>query len=110
MTLPLTTTTVTVLRPPSDVDGLEAPEYTVVVERVAARVAGASASGSHAVGGRQETSSARLYVDRNVDLRRQDRIVDDATGAVWEVTGVKTRTGLGLDHTAAALQSSRGSG
>lgn len=110
MTLPLTTTTVNISRPPVKVDALEpVAVYTLVAASVPARVASSPASGSRGSGGEQEVSSARLYVDTSVDLRRQDLVDDEVTGVSWDVTGVIDRCGLGLDHRVASLVRSRGS-
>lgn len=99
MTLPLTTTTVTV----EDGDTPEPYEGTTWTTRHAAAPAHISSpSGRERVGDAGgERIDAVLLCD--VEVWRGDRVTDAATGDVYRVAWVLERTGLGLDHTKAGL-------
>lgn len=103
MTLPLATTTVTVSRSDQDgtKDAYDTVTYTDRAQRVRAVISGPGGTEVTA-GGSSEQVSARLDCDP-CDLRHDDRVTDDTTGDVWEVSWVRRRVGLGLDHMVAGL-------
>lgn len=106
--IPLSTTTITIERPTSGLDGAELPTYSTVISRVPAHVSSPSGTTTRN-NGAQEVTSASLSCGPGVDLRRQDRVIDENTGDVWYVTFVRKRRGLGLDRTTAGLDFARGS-
>ena len=102
--IPLATTTVAVRR--SDQDGTKDLTDTLVWTdvRTGVRAVIGSPSGSEVrVRGSQSIVTHRLDCDP-IDLDHADRIVDEQTGDVYEVLFATRRSGLGLDHTVAALQ------
>jgi len=105
MAIPMHTTTISVLRLPPDParDPHDPqPEPGVIASGVRAHIAsprGRERSG----GGEQEVVEFRLSCDP-VDLRHTDRVQDDQTGDLYEVTWARPRGGLGLDHTQAGLK------
>lgn len=101
MTLPLTTTTITVQRPSAGVDPYEVDTYITVASGHPAVISRPSGSGLR-VGGDQQTISATLLADP-VDIRRYDRVTDEATGRVYDVVWSNDRYELGLAHTKAGL-------
>jgi len=107
MTLPLTTTTVTIERIPDDVDPYETATLTVVGLNVPAVVSGSSGAGLD-VGGAQETLSAKLFTEQDVDLKKSDQVTDDTSGEVWRVLWVRERYELGLGHKVAGLEAVEG--
>lgn len=106
MTLPLTTTTVTVQRPSAGVDPYEVDSYQTVVAGWPAVISGPSGSGL-TIGGDQQSVSATLLADP-VDIRRYDRVVDDTTGRTYDVVWSNQRYELGLSHTKAGLTYTEG--
>lgn len=105
MPVPLHTTTISVLRLPTDpardpYDPQPAPE--VVATGIRAHIS--SPSGRERVaGGSQEVVEFRLSCDP-VEIRHTDRVQDEQTGSVYEVTWARARQGLHLDHTQAGLK------
>ena len=106
MTLPLTTTTITVQRPSAGVDPYEVDSYQTVVTSHPAVISAPSGSGL-TIGGDQQTISAELLADP-VDLRRYDIVTDETTGRVYDVVWVNDRYELGLAHTKAGMTSTEG--
>ena len=106
MSLPVYTTTVSSVRPPAKVDGQDVVTNVVVLTAVRGRVSSISASESQ---GSMESADAVLFIDADVDVRRQDVVTDDVTSEVWDVTWVRVIQGLGLDHLKAGLMRSKGS-
>lgn len=99
MTLPLTTTTITV----ADGDTPEPYEGQTWTTRHADAPAHISSpSGAERVGeaGGERIDAVLLC---EVDVWRGDRVTDAATDDVYRVAWVQARTGLGLDHTKAGL-------
>ena len=105
MAVPLHTTTISVLRLPTDpardpYDPQPSPE--VVASGVRAHIS--SPSGRERVaGGSQEVVEFRLSCDP-VEIRHTDQVQDEQTSALYEVTWARTRAGLGLDQTQAGLK------
>lgn len=98
------TTTVTVTRPAGSGDPYEVPGTALVARNVPAHVSGISATGQ-TVGGAQEVVNAQLFTTTDVQLRKADRVVDDATGESYTVQWTVTKIGLGLDYQKAGLRS-----
>lgn len=102
--IPIATTTITVER--SDQDGtkdtIDAVTFTSYLSGVRA-VIGSPGGAETNVGGSSEDVSARLNCDP-IDLRHDDRVLDDSTGLRYEVTWTRRRVGFGLDHTVASLR------
>lgn len=104
MTIPISTTTVSVLRSDQDgtVDDYDTPTWTAVQSGVRAVIGSHSGTETNA-GGSSSTTTARLDADPIGDLAHDDRIYDESTGLTWHVIWVAQRSGLGLDHTVADL-------
>lgn len=105
MPVPLHTTTISVLRLPTDpardpYDPQPAPE--VVASGVRAHVS-TPRGREQTAGGSQEVVEFRLTCDP-VDLRHTDQVQDEQTDALYEVTWARTREGFGLDQTQAGLK------
>lgn len=96
---PLATTTVTVLEPGAH-EPAEPATWTTLVEGVAGHLS--SPIGLEALGV-QEIVDYRLDCEP-VALDSTHRVTDDTTGETFEVVWARTRRGLGLDHTVAALR------
>lgn len=107
MTLPLTTTSVSIMSPEGAGDPTDAPVITMVASGVPAVIG--SPSGTEAVaGGQQETVDAVLHVNPDVDLTHLFLVSDELTGELWQVVWVRERTGLGLGHRIAGLRRVKG--
>lgn len=120
MTLPLSTTTVRIERPPAEAlnvdpwgegydDPPQAPEgqREVVAEGVRAVIAPSSANGSNR-GGQGEAVEFRLTVDPS-DLTYLDVVVDETTGITYLVRWAQPVAGpLDLDHVAAGIYYTKG--
>ena len=105
MAIPVATTTIAVLRVPSDPgrDPYDAkPAAEVIASRIRAHLSSPSGR-ERTVGGSQEVVEFRLSCDP-VDLRHTDQVQDEQTDAVYEVTWARIRQGLGLDHVEAGLK------
>lgn len=105
MPVPLHTTTVSVLRVPADParDPYDPqPEPEVIASGIRAHIASPSGR-EHTAGGSQEVVEFRLTCDLT-DLTHTDRVLDDRTGAVYEVTWARQREGFGLDQVQAGLK------
>jgi hypothetical protein len=57
--------------------------------------------------GQQATTTVKLIADP-CDLRSTDQWLDEPSGVVWDVTGVMSRVGFGLDHVVADLTMTTG--
>lgn len=106
MTLPLTTTTVTIDNA-TETEPYEGETSTVRGTGIAAHVGSPGASADQRGAG-QETWDAALYVDSGVTVERNDRVTDETTGHVWRVLDVNERSGLGLDHVVCGLRRASG--
>lgn len=105
MSIPLSTTTITVSR--SDQDGTKDRRSTLTWSTLYAGVRAVigSPSGVETVAaGSAETVGWRLDADPMPLMRHADRVTDDVTGDVYEVVWVRQRYGLGLAHTVAELR------
>jgi hypothetical protein len=101
MSLPFTTTTVTVQRPANTLqDSRVEPAWTVVANGVPCVLAGVSGS---ELGRTQVSKNAAARFQPGTDVRSYDRLVDENTGDVFEAGMVQTRRGFGLDHVAVEL-------
>ncbi len=101
MTLPVSTTTITVSRGNASGDAYDGQTFTTVYTGIRAVIGSPSGSEINA-GGSSEQQTARLNCDP-ILLKHTDRVTDDETGIVYEVTFTARRLGLGLDHTVAEL-------
>lgn len=97
-----TTTTGTILRPPSGDPYETAADPTVIASGIAAHVSAPTGSEADR-GGQLERIDAVLLTEPNVDLRHTDLFRDDGTDTTYRVAWVRQRQGLGLDHTKAGL-------
>lgn len=110
MTLPLTTTTVTIETPADSSDDFYTTDtWTTFAAAVPAHISGPSGRETR-IGGEVAEVDAVLFVDPGVGLARTHRVTDDATGTVYLVTWLIHRTGLGLDHVKAGLSVAVGVG
>ena len=104
MSIPIHTTTISVLRVPEDAerDPYDAqPEAEVIASGVRAHISTGGGSET-VVGGTQEVVTHRLSCDPT-DIDHDDRI-EDAEGQTYDVVWVSDRVGLGMDHTQAGLK------
>lgn len=114
MTIPLSTTTITVLRLPAIetpgpgeewLDPYDAqPARTEVATGVRAHFS--SPTGREIVqGGEQERVDFVLLCDTlTVGLNHLDEVEDETTGELYEVVWARRRIGLGLDHIEAGVR------
>lgn len=103
MSIPFSTTTITIKRSDQDgaKDAYDGVDYETVDSGIRAVIG--SPSGSETVlAGSSEQVGARLNADP-CDLRHNDRVVDETTDETWQVTWTRRRIGFGLDHTVADL-------
>lgn len=114
MTIPLSTTTITILRPTvvdGDKDGYpdEEPTWGTVSSGTRAVVSSGrktSVSGGGTTireGSEQFIGTFRMAADP-CDLRHTDRVLDEKTQTVYRVDWVAQALGLGLDHVSAGLE------
>lgn len=106
MSIPIATTTVTVLRASEPEPG-EGRTLTEAAAAVRAVIGSLSGSESVRPGGGRSTSDAKLTCDV-ADIIPTDVIEDDTTGERWEVEWVEIKPGLGLDHMEGGLARYRG--
>lgn len=59
-------------------------------------------------GGQSEQVTGRLDLDGSPGLKHWDQVYDRSTQLWWEVTWVRARVGLGLDHVEAGLRAVQG--
>lgn len=104
--LPLTTTRVDLYRP-AMADGDE-PVSRMAYRSGLPAVVHTQAGGELLGHGQSETVIGRLDLSTNPGLKHWDQVYDRTTGNWWEVTWVRTRTGLGLDHVEAGLRATQG--
>lgn len=102
MTLPLTTTTVTIERLADGVDPYEAEVWSTAYTGVPAVISGSSGVGQN-IGGAQQTLNGKLFVDGAINVKKADRVTDGISGEVWMVDWVRQRYELGLGHRVAGL-------
>ncbi len=106
--IPLSTTTISVLRP---VDGdpyeASAGAPAVVAQGVRAHISVPNIGSGQIVGGQQSVVEPRLTCDL-CDLKHTDEVKDDTTGRIFQVTWVQERLGLGVDHLEAGLRKVEG--
>jgi hypothetical protein len=101
MSIPIATTTITILRSDQDgeTDAYDGVTYSTHRSGVRAVIGAPSGSETNA-GGSSEQQGARLNCD-TVDLRHDDRVYDERSHVTYEVTFTARRYGVGLDHTVA---------
>lgn len=107
--IPVATTTIRVLRQVPAPEPYEAAEDdhgdpvapTVIAAGVRAQIS--TSKGAESSSGTQEIVDFRLSCDP-VELDHDDRVEDERTNLVYEVTWARQRFGLGLDHTEAGLR------
>lgn len=110
MSLPLATTTVTVLRLPADVmrDGYDdPPDRTSVVTGLRAQIGSPSGRESVTAGDRT-VATFTLHTDP-FEFTASDRIVDEGTGETYDLVWAQRRDGM-LAHTVGALVQATGAG
>lgn len=108
MTIPLATTTVTIERQtaPTDAWPDDPPVYDVIATGVRAHFPATRISGTESGDGNVRSElNARLLTDP-CDLQHLDRVTDETTGVVWEVSWVLDRSGdyFGLDDMHAGVR------
>lgn len=104
MTLPLTTTTVLVEAPSGAAEPFEADTFTAR-GTFPAHISSPSGRDRQGDAGGQRIDAVLLTEGT---VARNDRVTDQATGAVFRVSWVLARAGLGLDHTRAGLVDTAG--
>lgn len=115
MSLPLTTTTITIGRVIDDTNDPDEPPLEITSATGIPAVIAAPSGSDLVDGGSRERVDAILLVDPDVDVRHEDIVVDELAEVPavgwregYRVTWVRKRTGLGLDHLKAGLLSIRG--
>ncbi len=106
MTLPLTTTTVTVRRELQTGDEDEVNPPALVIGTVGAQITPTSGRGEF-IGGVQQTVDARGHFNP-IDVRAGDTVKDNVSGLVYRVLYIQKRYELGLNHVVAGLLRSEG--
>ncbi len=101
MSLPVSTTTITVLRASGSGDAYDGVSYSTWLSGVRA-VIGSPGGTEVNTGGSSQQMTARLNCDP-ILLKHTDRVRDDQTGITYEVLTTARRLGVGLDHTVADL-------
>lgn len=104
--IPLHTTTITVLRPPANVDPYDGAPARPVATNVRA-VIGSPSGADTRLGGDVSSVSARLDCDP-CDVKFYDQVRDDQTRDVYEIVWLRNRSGFGLDHVEAGLAQVQG--
>lgn len=115
MSIPLATTTISVLRWPDDDpddprDPYDTPpDRVTVASGVRARI-GQPSSSEQVAGGTQSLLGLRVWCDPiTVGLQATDLIVDEETGDTYELDGPGFhQRGLGLDHLVAPVKQVQG--
>lgn len=104
--LPLAVTTVDLYRPTlGDADEPAARS----AYRQGLRAVLHSQGGGESVGhGQSEQVQGQLDLDLDPGLKHWDQVYDRSTQQWWEVTWVRVRVGLGLDHVEAGLRAVQG--
>jgi hypothetical protein len=96
--MPLATTTYTIKRATNLTgDSAEALNFEVVYTGVEGSTVYLSGSES-LIGGDRERVDGRILLDPGFDVHHADQVVDELTGDAWDVSFVRHRTGLDLDH------------
>lgn len=99
--IPISTTTITVERGDASGDAYDGVTYSTVYRGIRA-VIGSPGGSEVNEGGSSQQATARLNCDPII-LHHTDRVTDDETGIVYEVTFTARRLGVGIDHTVADL-------
>jgi hypothetical protein len=109
--IPIHTTTIRVLRPqgsdPSEDPADEAGSDTVIAQGIRAVISSPSGHERN-VNAQQEVIEFSLSCDPISELKNTDRVYDEETTELYEVSWVTQKIGLGLDHTRAGLKSVKG--
>lgn len=108
MTLPITTTTVTVERRVGTADKWEPETPAVIYTAIPATIGPVTASDVQTSGGDQQAVDAVLHTNLQHVVGRLDTVTDLLTGDVYEVAWAYSRRGLGLDHWRAGLKRTDG--
>lgn len=95
--LALATTTITIETASEDEPG-DGRTWSVVDSDVAAQIGRPSGSEDVVPGGGRQTITADFSCTITDGLDHGCRVTDELTDEVWEVSWVKVRAGLGLDH------------
>ena len=106
--IPVATTTIAVLRVPEDDHEVRDPEDVQpdpveIATGIPAHISTSRGREEREGASTQEIVDFRLSCNVT-DLTADDRVRDEATGEVYEVTWARERRGLGLDHTEAGLR------
>lgn len=108
MSIPLPTTTITVLRPDSTSDDYENDTGPVAVASgINAHIGSPRGRGSE-VGGQAAVVDKQLICDVINDLRHTDLIRDNSDQRIYSIVWVDYKRALGLDHISAGLKIAEG--
>lgn len=102
MTIPLSTTTITV-RQPGAHEPYETPTWTILAAGVRAHIS-AAAGLEREAGGTLTDLVSPFGCDLVDGMDATCQVVDDTTGEVYEVVTVEARRGLGLDRMSGQLR------
>lgn len=101
--IPISTTTIDVLRPDTSADDYENDSGTTVVHSgVRAQISSPRGRGRE-IDGEIEVIDKKLECDP-VDIKHFDIVRDNVMGRLYSVVWIDQRNGLGLDHTTAGLK------
>lgn len=103
MSLPISNTTISVMRSVSTDDSLPIDSPAVLASHIAAVIRPKSSGREDQVGGSKALSTYLLNADTN-DLRHTDLVLDESSQQLFDVIFAVYRAGLGLDHMYAELQ------
>lgn len=106
MSVPLSTTTITVRSPAAGGDPYEEASTSIVASGVRAHI-GSARGRERVIGGSKETLDASLNCDP-CTITHTCTVTDEATDETFEVVWAELRRGLGLDHIEAGLRRVRG--
>ena len=99
MSLPLTTTTLTLDRPTNLTgDSAEELNFQTIATGIPGAVVFPTGSESVIQGDRERVDGKVEIEPQNFMIYRYDRFTDEQTGNVWSVSYARLRQGLGLDH------------
>jgi hypothetical protein len=111
MSLPMSTTTIAVLRMPADPERDPVEDFgmtpTTIATGVRAHISTSRGFENTSVGAQQSVVMFRLACDPT-DLAHTDRVKDEKTGEEYEVLWTRSRQELGMGHVEAGLKQVEG--
>jgi len=108
MTLPLTTTRISISRTTGGGDKWEPGSTSTTTLDAPANISSPTAAEQESAQTAQELIDMVMHVDPWVDVKREDSVTDLVLNETYEVVWVVKRHGLGLDHVRAGLRRTAG--